>query len=478
MRWKMKNIFFKCYAFPVGRTIAACIFLLSVLFTSCANIQSPMGGPKDSLPPQLVKVEPAENSTNVKGSVIRFTFSEFIQLQNLNENLIINPPAEKFPLIVSKLRNLSVKLLDTLQPNTTYSINFGNAVTDVNESNPLRNFNFAFSTGPYIDSLEITGSLTDAETGLPDSTQLIILHISEKDSAVAKNKPRFVTRPNGRGVFKFDHLPSGNFYIFALKDEGVKRYTSNQIPFAFYDTTVRAGNTDSIRLRSFIAEKEPEKKPKAAQGSRADKEKKEDKKLKYAVSASNSSQDLLGPLTIVFEKKIQKLDTSKILLTDTLHNVIAGYELNMDSTGTILSLTHNWKDDQNYELLLLKGFAADSLGVTTTRNDTVSFKSKAESEYGNLKLKISGIDMGRHPVLQFIENSAVTFTAPLAGNVYTNKLFKPGQYSLRILYDSNQNGIWDTGNYWKKIQPEFVVPVEMTINVKANYENEIEINLQ
>ncbi|MES2649686.1 MAG: Ig-like domain-containing protein [Bacteroidota bacterium] len=473
----MKNSFFDSYVIP-GRMGAIYLLLLTLVFTSCANIQSPMGGPKDSLPPKLIKVEPAENSTNVQGSVVRFSFDEYISLQNLNENLIINPPAEKFPIIVSKLRNLSVKLLDTLQPNTTYSINFGNAVVDVNEGNPLRNFNYAFSTGPYIDSLEITGSLLDAETGLPDSTQLIILHVSETDSAVAKKKPRFVTRPNGRGVFRFDHLPAGNFYIFALKDEGVKRYTSNQIPFAFYDTTVAAGSSDSIRLRSFIAEKEPEKKTKiATQPGRTDKDKKEDKKLKYVVSASTSSQDLLTPLTIVFEKKIKTLDTSKILLTDTLQNLIAGYQVSMDSTGTILSLSNNWKYDENYQLLLVKGFAADSLGATTTRNDTIFFKSKAESEYGNLKLKISGVDMSRHPVLQFTENNAVTFSAPLTGNIYTNKLFKPGQYALRILYDSNQNGLWDTGNYWKKIQPEFVLPVEMTISVKANYENELEINL-
>ena len=455
--------------------LAACI-IYTLSLTSCANIQSPMGGPKDSLPPVLIKAEPNENTTNFKGNTIRFSFNEYVKLENLNENLIINPPADKYPIITSKLRNVGVKIMDTLQPNTTYTFNFGNAIRDVNEGNPFKNFNYAFSTGPYIDSLEITGRLVDAETGIADSTLLIILHKTEADSAVAKQKPRFATRANGRGVFTFDHLPAGKFYIFALKDEGVKRYTSNQIPFAFYDTTVVAGARDSIMLRSFVAEKEPEKKIKPATTNKNEKDK-EDKKLKFNVSVREGSQDLLGPLNITFTHKMKTIDSSKIRLTDTLYNLIPGYKLTGDSTGTVLSIANAWRENEDYRLILVKGFATDSLGVTTTKSDTINFKSKAESEYGSTKLKFSGIDFARHPVLQFIENNEVAFSRPLTNSVYTEKLFKPGQYTLRILYDANQNGIWDTGNYWKKVQPEYVLPIEMPVNIKANYDNEFEINL-
>ncbi len=463
---------------PAALTVIGFIALLfyALLLTGCANIQSPMGGPKDTIPPVLIKAEPNENTTNFKGNTIRFSFNEYVKLENLNENLIINPPAEKFPIFQSKLRTVTVKIKDTLQPNTTYSINFGDAIRDVNENNPFKNFNYAFSTGPYIDSLDIVGRLQDAETGIADSTLLIILHKSEADSAVAKVKPRFATRPNGKGVFRFDHLPPGKFYIFALKDEGVKRYTSNQIPFAFYDTTVIAGGTDSIMLRSFIAEKEPEKKSKPPATGKNDKEK-EDKKLKFVTSVSAGSQDLLSPMTLTFPTKLKTVDSSKIRLTDTLYNDLSGYKLSGDTTGTILTITNAWKDNESYKLILAKGFATDSLGATTTKPDTISFKSKAESEYGSLKLTITGVDMSKHPVLQFTENNTVSLSAPFTGTVYTVKLFKPGQYKLRILYDANQNGIWDTGDYWKKIQPETVIPVEMAVNVKANYENEVEIEL-
>lgn len=454
----------------------ACLFL-SLLFTGCANIQSPMGGKKDTIPPVLVKVAPAENSRNYKGSVIRFEFNEYIKLDNLNENLIINPPPDKYPLIQSKLRNLSVKLLDTLQANTTYTINFGNAVRDVNENNPLKNFSFAFSTGPHLDSLELAGRVTDAETGLPDSTLTIILHSKADDSTVAKEKPRFVTRPNGSGAFRFDHLPGGKFFIFALKDEGVKRYTSNQIPFAFYDSLVAAGSADSIMLRSFIGEKEPEKQAKTSLLGKNEKDNKEDKKLRFTTSVGGTPQDLLGPLTITFVKKIKEFDTAKIRLTDTLFNPISGYHIVKDTTGKELELQVPWKDNESYKLVLEKGFAADSAGATTTKADTITFKTKAESEYGTLKLKITGIDMSKHPVLQFVEATEISKSVPLTSNTYSIKLFKPAQYKLRILYDSNQNGIWDTGNYWKKIQPEVVLPVDKPINVKANWDNEFEINL-
>lgn len=447
--------------------------LFSFLLPGCANIQAPMGGAKDTLPPVLLKAEPMENTINFKGNTIRFEFSEYVKLDNLNENLIINPPAEKFPLITSKLRNVSIKMLDTLKPNTTYTLNFGDAVKDVNEGNPLKNFSYSFSTGPYIDSLELAGKLLDAETGMPDSTMIIMLHSTEADSAVAKSKPMFVTRPNGKGVFHFDHLPTGQFFIFALRDEGNKRYTNPQTPFAFYDEKVTAGRADSIVLRFFSAEKEPEKKAKSGTASTKN-DKKEEKKLQYSTSATGD-QDLLSPLTVTFQHKITAFDSSKIILTDTLYKPVTGYNLNLDSN--VITIAAKWKENENYRLVLQKGFARDTLGATTTRSDTVKFKTREEADYGSVKLKFTGVDMNRNPVLQFVEESKIVFSIPLTSNEYNNKMFNPGQYKLRILYDANKNGKWDTGNYWNKIQPETVIPVEKPVTIKANWDNEIDIRL-
>jgi hypothetical protein len=446
--------------------------------TGCANIQPPMGGAKDTLPPILVKATPDENTVLFKGNTLRFQFDEYIQLENLNENLVINPPAESYPIIDAKLRVLTVKLKDTLQPNTTYTFNFGNAIKDVNESNPFKDFSYSFSTGSYIDSLELTGTIIDAETGLPDSTLILLLHSNLDDSAVAKEKPRFVTRANGKGQFRFTHLPAGTFNVFALKDEGVKKYSSPQTAFAFYDKTLRtdSGANELIELRSFIGEKEEPEKPSAG-STKKKKEAEEDKKLKYSVSASAGQQDILGPIAFNFQRKIDTVDLSKVKLIDTLFQPITGWRFEIDSLEMNGKLFVNWIADTEYRLILEKGFARDTIGATTSKNDTIEFKTKAESEYGALKIKFSGIDASRNPVLQWIENNNVVLSVPLQGNTYTVKLFQPSQYNLRILYDANGNGIWDTGDYWKKIQPEYVIPVEQKFSIKPNWDNEFEVNL-
>lgn len=469
MRFHTKNI-----AGLAGLCLQAII--LFSLFTSCANIQPPLGGPRDSLPPVLLKAAPDENSLRFQGNTIRFQFSEYVKLDNLSDNLIINPPAERFPNILSKLRTVTVKIKDTLQPNTTYTINFGNSIRDVNENNPLRGFSYSFSTGDYIDSLELSGKIIDAETGKPDSTLLIILHSKDDDSTVAKEKPRFATRANGKGQFTFDHLPEGDFYIYALKDEGIKKYTSNSTPFAFYDRKVKAGEEDSVELRFFVGEKEEPRKKPASTNKPKEKDPKEDKKLKYTVSAQGG-QDLLEPLSITFARPTANIDSSKIRLTDTLDAPIAITGFERDTLGMSIKLQSAWKEGFFYRLYLDKGFATDSAGVTTTRPDTVDFKSRGESEYGQVKVKFAGLDISKHPVLQWIEGDKVFLSAALTSNEYFVKLFKPGQYKVRILYDANQNGIWDTGNYWKKLQPEFVISVEQPFGIKANWENEFEVNL-
>jgi len=449
------------------------------LSTGCANIQAPMGGPRDSLPPVLTKASPLDKTVGFKGGTINLQFDEFVQLDNITQNLLINPPQERYPNVQGKLRNVSIKLKDSLQPNTTYTFNFGNAIRDVNESNPLKNFTYTVSTGSYIDSLTLTGVVMDAETGSPDSTLLVMLHSSPDDSAVAKQKPRFVARPDGKGLFRFSNLPAGRFYLFALKDEGQKRYTSPEIPLAFYPTAVVAGADTLHELRAFVAQKPEARKTTTTPGLRTAANKAAaETKLKYNASTAAGEQDLLGPLLLSFNKPLGGFDSTKILLTDTLFKPLPQARFTLDSTGTLLSLQPNWKADENYRLLLQKGFATDTAGSVYPRTDTLSFKTKPESAYGLLMVKFSGIDASKNPLLQWIQNNSVVLSAPLRGNSYRLALFEPGQYQLRVVYDVNQNGRWDTGNYWQKLQPERVVAISQTFTVKPNWDNEFEVVVQ
>ncbi len=207
--------------------------------TGCANIVPPQGGLKDSIPPRLIKANPGDSARNFTGKRISFSFDEFVDVENIQENLIVSPTPNINPFVDYKLNTVTVRLKDTLEDNTTYSLNFGNAIKDVNEKNVLKNFTYIFSTGPYIDSLELHGKVILAETGKADSTLIAMLHTSSNDSAVIKNKPRYIAKLDSAGNFTFKNLPPATYYLYALLDEGgTHRYFNDQQLFAFADKPV------------------------------------------------------------------------------------------------------------------------------------------------------------------------------------------------------------------------------------------------
>ncbi|HSC54534.1 MAG TPA: Ig-like domain-containing protein [Phnomibacter sp.] len=459
-------------------------YLLSTMVASpgCANMSPPMGGPKDTLSPILLKASPENYQQHFTSKTVRLEFDEYVELGELQNELVVNPPYERIPDISVKLRTVTIKIKDTLQPNTTYSFYFGNAIKDLNEGNPIQNFEYVFSTGDYIDSLQLSGTIIDAQTGLPDSTMTLMLHVSNDDSAVAKQNPRYVAKPNGKGNFQFHHLAEGNYYLFAIKDEGQKKYTSNKTPFAFFDKPVAASiSNEPFELRHFVGEVDEKKAAKPAEAVEAPggNRKKTDAQAIRITSGANEDnpQDLLAPLRISFSRKIKSIDSSKLHFTDTNQVAIRNYTLQLDTSGKFANITTRWKDAGHYRMQIDKAFALDSAGVGNTRADTVFFKSKSESEYGSLKMQVNGLDMAKHPLLIWIREGRIVESMPLTNSKINIPLFQPGEYELRILYDTNQNGHWDTGDYWKKIQPEFVIAIEQKINIKANWENEFDINL-
>ena len=451
--------------------------LLGSLGSGCANMQAPTGGPKDSLPPTLLKASPELNTTSFVAKIINLEFDEYVEIQNVFEKVIINPPAEKFPDITSKLRTVRIRLFDTLQPNTTYSLQFGDAIRDINEGNPLREFKYVFSTGGFLDSLELTGTVSDAETGKVDSTLIVVLHSNLTDSSVVKNKPRFVTRLDGKGNFSFTNLPAGTFNLFALKDNGFKRYTDSTESFAFVDTPIVIGAVNSPQELFTFREAKAEVKVSQPAAFAGKGKIEEALKLQYTTTLSGGQQEIIDPLEIRFTKPLAKWDTAKILLVDTLNKPAGPFTLTTDTSLTTLSLAYSWKENQPLKLILLKGFAADTSGATTAKNDTLSFITKRESDYGALKLKFTNLDLAGKPVLQWVQSDKIVLSVPLTTNEYRANLFKPGQYDLRILHDANGNGNWDTGNYRQKKQPEIVTRVEKQVNIKPNWENEIEVEL-
>src|SRR5471030_2051179 len=136
---------------------------ISVIF-SCANIQRPMGGPRDKTPPKLLKATPLNPTRNFNSKIIQLDFDEYFKLNSVYQEITVSPEMTKQPEYLIKKKSLIIKIKDTLQKNTTYVINFGKAIADVNEGNILKNFTYVFSTGPVIDSLRITGTVRDVQT--------------------------------------------------------------------------------------------------------------------------------------------------------------------------------------------------------------------------------------------------------------------------------------------------------------------------
>lgn len=461
------------------------IFLIILLIpkilvlSGCANIVPPTGGPRDTLPPRLVKAAPPDSSTIFKSKTITFTFDEFVKVENLQENILISPTPDAQPLVEAKLRTVTVKLKDTLEPGTTYIYNFGNAIKDINESNVLRNFTYIFSTGTALDSLELQGRVLLAETGGIDSTLIVMLHRNGDDSAVVKEKPRYISRLDGKGHFHFRFLPAGTFYLYALQDEGgSKRYMSGSQLFAFSDSAVEIKPGVANQTLYAYAEKKEQAAPTISFGAtRSGRGGGDDRRLRFSTNLNNNVQDLLNQFMLNFEHPLRNFDTSMLQLsTDSVFKKETNYKWETDSLKKKLTLQIAWKENTRYNLILDRDFAEDTSGRKLFKTDTLSFITRKSSDYGSVKIIFTKLDLTKNPVLQIIQGSQVVKSVPVTVAGVFLPLFLPGEYDLRILVDENKNGQWDAGEFFgKHKQPEIVIPLNKKITVRANWDNELEI---
>ena len=452
----------------------ALMLLISLYLTGCANIIPPGGGPRDSLPPKLVVALPKDSATNVRTKNFMLSFDEYVTLQGIQENLIVSPTVKNTPIIDYKLKNVTIKFKDSLEENTTYTLDFGKAVVDVNESNMAKGFRYIFSTGSTIDNGNYNGHVIVAATGKVDSTLIVVLHNNLNDTSIYKNTPRYYTRVDGKGNFSFRNLAPGRYAAYVIPTNFSRKYDDSTNYFGFLnEQVVVSEKTKPDTIYAFEAFKKIEKKIYATTNT---KDAKEDKRLKYNVSFNNGEQDLLSPLELTFAKKVSIKDSAAIKLVDTSFVPKENYTLTLDSAATKLSIGYNWPAGEPFKLLLTKGFVADSLGNTTAKSDTLSFYTKKEADYGLIKFKFPNIDTTRHPVLQIIERNEVINSYALTSNQLLIKRYKPGSYELRILFDTNKNGIWDTGSFQvNKRQPEIVIEIPKPISVRNNWDNEITV---
>lgn len=222
---------------PIPKYIA--LLLVIIGFYACASTGMPDGGPYDETPPKFVRATPEPNATNNKRKKISIEFDEYIKLDKASEKVIISPPQNEAPEVKVSGHRVLVEFFDTLRENTTYTIDFGDAIVDNNEDNPLGNFAYAFSTGEHIDTMEVSGTVLAAENLEPVKGIQVGLHKNLEDSAFVKLPFDRISRTDSRGRFTIRGVAPGKYRIYALMD-GNQNYffDSKTEAVAFLDSLV------------------------------------------------------------------------------------------------------------------------------------------------------------------------------------------------------------------------------------------------
>ena len=210
------------------------LFAVLAMVCSCAKMGQPDGGWYDETPPAIVRTSPADQGVNIKAKKINIYFNEYIQVDNPTEKVVISPPQIEQAEIKPSGKKIEVELKDSLKPNTTYTIDFSDAISDNNENNPLGNYTFTFSTGDHIDTMQVAGYVLNAENLEPIKGILVGLYNNLSDTIFTKEPMLRVSRTDSRGHFVIKGVAPGDYRIYALQDADNNYYfnqKSEQLAF-------------------------------------------------------------------------------------------------------------------------------------------------------------------------------------------------------------------------------------------------------
>ncbi len=570
-----------------------------VIISSCANIGMPTGGPKDSIPPELVVTTPEYQALNYKGKDARFTFSEYILPDEIAETLVISPPLAKRPIIKTKSKTLIVQFNQELKDSTTYSLDFKNSVVDNNEKNPLENLRFSFSTGPVLDSLRVAGQAASAFDMEPIENLLVLLQSNLHDSAVFKVIPDYIAKTDETGMFMMDNIAPGEYHVFAINDanndmlynEGAEEiafvdelivpraefHESNDTIVKGLDSMLVLGHThfypDPVYLRFFMEDvfeqylesserearnkclfifnesvadtfnvrlldhdvenwnlmeynpdvdsivmwiadttiskydslymelsyiqldsagmpfvyndtmlmkyTEPKTNTKRRGRKEADEEEGPEPVPQFNWNTNLSGKmELYGKIRLVSPEPVAGFDESMVnlyLAEDTLKTPL-NFEFKKDEKAyRTYNISYEWEPSTKYTLEIDSAACFNIYGISS-RAFSQSFETREEDYYGSLAFEFSNVEMPM--IVQLLKNSdneevirQKTFDA---NGTVEFAMLPPEKYKVKIIYDTNGNGKWDTGSYQDKYQPERVSYINDIIKLRSNWNEEHE----
>ena len=524
------------------------LYLIPILVLfGCAAQQPPQGGPRDLTPPKLVKAVPANKTRNFAAKEIDLQFDEFIKLTNQYQEISLSPAMEKAPEYNSNKRDLKIKFKDTLQKNTTYVINFGKSIQDVNESNVLKNFTYVFSTGPHIDSLSVTGSVSNTLTQEKEKDVTVMLFPVKQDTLFGKKKPSVYATTDSSGNFSLNNLHENDYRIYALKETAPNKiFDNDQELIAFLKKPIHLkSDTSNIQLNLF--KQLPEKfrfsekrfdadgkmvfvfnkalnkpsmkiiypadldKQKQVEFSKTKdtasvylhnmnfdsvrvvvfdnnkpvdttsllKAKKESFQRTLTFQYNINGNNLLKPgndLILTASLPVENFDNSRVTLNeDSTAVAVSDYTIQKD-TGNFkrLALKYRWRQGSKYEIILNENAFTSIYGDKNKRLQKKFQVDKTEN-YSSLTVKVTvPPDTSKAYVVELLnEQKVVLQSNPIRSStsvVYNN--YMTGKYLIRVIYDENRNGRWDSGNVRQKRQPENIWVSDKVISLRPNWEAE------
>lgn len=510
----------------------------------CASIQQPQGGPKDSIPPTILNETPPNFTRNFDAEKIVIEFDEFIKLANPFKEISVSPDLDQPINPRVRRKNIEITLPDSLEENTTYTINFGKAIGDFNEGNPLLNYSYVFSTGDIIDSLAVSGKVINALTKEVEKEITVMLIPTRLDSTFGKRKANIFTLTDTSGNFRLQNLREENYRIYALREENNDRvYNSPDELIGFLNDSITLNkDTSGILLevsktipREFrLLDRKIEPNGKISFAFNKQLEDPEltiihpqpldaSKRIEYSTNRDSATlwvNDLtfdslkvsIGNLGEVLDtvtmrrgrnekydrdfiitdnltgnkvnrvqhikltagSPVQSIDRSKIiLLADSIP--VTNFQLVKDTTAQRqYILRYGWRPKRDYSLTLEEG-AFTGFFSDKSKSVAKNFTMDQTENFGDILLKVSVPDTGHQYLVQLI-NEKMDFiyqSVPIQHSTdIPFRQFPGGKYTIRVVYDENNNGKWDTGDVYQTKQPERVWYIGKTFIIRANWEQE------
>jgi uncharacterized protein (DUF2141 family) len=400
-------------------------FLLLIFFMSCAKRGSITGGAKDTIAPTLKSSFPENYSIKFQGNKIKLVFDENIKLKDLNKQLIISPPMKNEPLIIptTPTKNLTITIKDTLLPNTTYSLNFGQSIADNNEGNPYNQFKYVFSTGDYIDSLALGGKVKDAyDKEVASFVSVMLYEANEKfnDSTIYKENPRYVTNTlDSLKTFRLENLKAGKYFLIALKDNNKNNKFNHKSDRIGFNKEVVTIPNDTVFELELFKEDLPFKaiKPVQVSGNR----------LILGFEGKENSKGEKPKIILKNKDEIIPSVVTKIAKKDSLQ--VWFKPLKIDSLSLKIE-KGNYKKDFNFKI---KNQKNDTLNLKAVQSGILNFRDRFTLESSTPLVKF---DKSKIKLIDK-DSTAVNFTT--AYDEYTQELFidfkieEAQKYNLKMM---------------------------------------------